>query len=130
MIAAALLYSVTSNLGKQAILHSSPVFFGVIYFLILSVAFFPVVFLAVGRRSLSAIWRRDFVAIGAFEAIMILAHVLAIVQTNVAYMIAIKRTSMLFGLAYGARWFGERQLAQRLAGMLVMLAGVALTVAG
>jgi drug/metabolite transporter (DMT)-like permease len=61
---------------------------------------------------------------------MILAHVLAIVQTNVAYMIAIKRTSMLFGLAYGARWFGERQLAQRLAGMLVMLAGVALTVAG
>jgi drug/metabolite transporter (DMT)-like permease len=130
MIAAALLYSITSNLGKQAILHSSPVFFGVIYFLILSVAFFPVVFLAVGRRSLSAIWRRDFVAIGAFEAIMILAHVLAIVQTNVAYMIAIKRTSMLFGLAYGARWFGERQLAQRLAGMLVMLAGVALTVAG
>jgi drug/metabolite transporter (DMT)-like permease len=65
-----------------------------------------------------------------FEAIMILAHVLAIVQTNVAYMIAVKRTSMLFGLAYGAWWFGERQLAQRLAGMLVMLVGVALTVAG
>jgi len=49
MIAAAFLYSITSNLGKQAILHSSPVFFGVIYFLILSVAFFPVVFSVVGR---------------------------------------------------------------------------------
>jgi drug/metabolite transporter (DMT)-like permease len=130
MLGAAFLYSLTSNLGKQVILHSSPVFFAVVYFLILSAAFFPVVLAAVGRRSLSAIWQRDFVPIGAFEALMILAHVLAIVQTNVAYMIAVKRTSMLFGLVYGARWFGERQMVQRLAGMLVMLAGVVLTVAG
>jgi len=56
-------------------------------------------------------------------------HVLAIVQTNVSYMIAVKRTSLLFGLAYGAWWFGEREMALRLAGTLVMLIGVALMVA-
>jgi drug/metabolite transporter (DMT)-like permease len=130
MIGAAFLYSITSNLGKQAILHSSPVFFGVIYFLILSAAFFPVALATVGRRSLTAIWRRDFVAIGAFEALMIIGHVLAIAQAHVAYMIAVKRTSMLFGLVYGVRWFGERPRVERLAGALVMLAGVAFMVAG
>ncbi|MEW6324704.1 MAG: DMT family transporter [Nitrospirota bacterium] len=130
MIAAAFLYSITSNLGKRAILHSSPVFFGVVYFLILSAAFLPIALAAAGSRGLRSVWRRDFAAIGAFEALMILGHVLAIVQTNVAYMIAVKRTSALFGMGYGAWWFGERQLAQRLAGAAVMLIGVALTVAG
>ena len=130
MIATAFLYSITSNLGKQAILHSSPVFFGVVYVLILTAAFFPVALAVVGPRGLRGIWRRDFVAIGAFEAVMILSHMLAIVQTNVAYMIAVKRTSTLFGLAYGKWWFGELQMTQRLAGVVVMLVGVVLTVAG
>ncbi len=130
MIAAALIYSITSSLGKLAILHSSPVFFSVLYYCILSIAFFPIVLAAAGPAGLRKIWRRDFLAIGAFDAVSILSHVLAIVQTNVAYMIAVKRTSMLFGMGYGVWWFGERYAAERLAGMLVMLVGVALTVAG
>jgi len=44
-------------------------------------------------------------------------------------MIAVKRTSLLFGLAYGSWWFGEGEMAQRLAGTVVMLIGVALMVA-
>jgi drug/metabolite transporter (DMT)-like permease len=130
MIATALIYSVTADLGKRAILHSSPLAFGLIYFAVLSVAFLPVVVLTVGWRGVAAIRRREFAPIGLWEALMIIAHVLAIVQTNVSYMIAVKRTSQLFGLAYGAWWFGERQMAQRWLGTLVMLAGVALTAAG
>jgi uncharacterized membrane protein len=82
-----------------------------------------------GWRGLGAVWRRDFAAIGLWQALMLITHVLAIVQTNVSYMIAVKRTSLLFGLAYGAWWFGEREMAERLAGTLIMLAGVALMVA-
>lgn len=130
MIAVAFLYSVTSTLGKQAILHSGPVFFAAVYFLVLALAFLPVIVIAVGWRGLSAVWRRDLMAIGAFDALSIVAHVFAIVLTHVAYMIAIKRTSMLFGLAYGTWWFGETHTASRLAGALTMLVGVALTVAG
>jgi drug/metabolite transporter (DMT)-like permease len=130
MMAAAVIYSVTSNLGKQAILHSGPIFFAAVYFLALALAFLPVVIVAIGWRGLSAVWRRDLMAIGGFDAVSTVAHVLAIVQANVAYMIAVKRTSMLFGMAYGAWWFGEPRIVQRLAGALVMLLGVVLTVAG
>jgi drug/metabolite transporter (DMT)-like permease len=130
MMATAFLYSITSDLGKQAILHSSPLLFGLIYFAVLSIAFLPVVVIATGWRGVAAIRRTEFAAIGLWEALMIVTHVFAIVGTNVSYMIAVKRTNQLFGLAYGAWWFGERQMAERLLGTLVMLAGVALTVAG
>jgi drug/metabolite transporter (DMT)-like permease len=130
MIGAALIYSITSNMGKQAILHSSPIFFAAVYFIVLSMAFAPIALAVSGWDGLRAIRRPAFVAIGGFEAVMILAHVLAIIQTNVAYMIAVKRTSMIFGLAYGAWWFGERHMVERFAGTLVMLTGVALTVIG
>jgi len=130
MIVAALIYGVTSDLGKRAILHSSPLLFGVAYLAVLSVAFLPVVVYTAGWRGVAAIRRTDFAAIGLWEAVMMVTHVLAIVGTNVSYMIAVKRTNQLFGLAYGAYWFGEREMAERLLGTLVMLLGVALTVAG
>jgi drug/metabolite transporter (DMT)-like permease len=130
MIATSLIYGVTSDLGKQAILHSSPLVFGLAYLAVLSVSFLPVVLIAVGWRGVRAIWRREFASIGLWQALMMVTHVLAIVETNVSYMIAVKRTSLLFGLAYGAWWFGEREMAQRLTGTVVMLVGVVLTVAG
>ena len=130
MMGAAAIYSVTSSLGKQAILHSSALFFGIVYFLVLSAVFLPAVLAVAGPAGLTKIWRREFVTIGLFQSIMMISHVLAIAQANVAYMIAVKRTSMLFSLFYGGWWFGERHLAQRWAGALMMLVGVALTVAG
>ena len=44
----------------------------------------------------------------------------------VAYMIAVKRTSLLFGILYGALWFGERGLARHLVAGVFMLGGIAL----
>jgi len=51
MIAVALLYSITSSLGKMAITHSSPLFFGASYFIALNIAFLPIALLK-GRGSL------------------------------------------------------------------------------
>lgn len=127
MIMVAILYSITSALGKVAILHSSPIAFGIIYGPILTVAFMPV------ARSLSQLHLSIplahwviFIAIGFFEAVKVFSHVLALSQAQVAYMIAVKRTSLLFGLAYGYFLFHETHLHQRLAGSLLMLAGLAL----
>ena len=127
MILVAFLYSITSNLGKVAILHSSPVAFGVIYYLILTVAFAPVVWWR-SRPHLPQLRTHGaiFLTIGFFEACMIVFHTLAIVQTQVAYMIAVKRTSLLFSVAYGRFFFHETDIRRRFAGSLLMVIGVAL----
>ena len=46
----------------------------------------------------------------------------------VAYMIAVKRSSLLFGIVYGALVFGEARLRQHLFAGSLMVAGVALVV--
>lgn len=127
MILVAFLYSITSNLGKVAILHSSPPAFSIIYILILTVAFAPVVFWK-SRPHLPQLRTHlfPFLAIGFFEAVMILFHTLAIIQTQVAYMIAVKRTSLLFSVVYGHLLFREPHLRRRLLAGMLMVGGVAL----
>ena len=57
-------------------------------------------------------------------------HFLALQGVEVAYMIAVKRTSLLFGILYGALVFGERQLGTRLLAGGIMLGGVLLIALG
>lgn len=126
MILIALIYSFTSSFGKVAILHSSPTAFGAVYFLLLAVVLSPMV-LWRSRSHIPQIKSHMpvFFTIGLFEAVMILFHTLAIVQTEVAYMIAVKRTSLIFSVMFGYLFFGETHFRQRLMGSLLMLAGVA-----
>jgi drug/metabolite transporter (DMT)-like permease len=51
---------------------------------------------------------------------------MAIARMEVAYMIAVKRTSLLFGILYGALLFGEKRLGLHLLAESFMVAGVAL----
>jgi drug/metabolite transporter (DMT)-like permease len=44
-------------------------------------------------------------------------------MANVAYMIAIKRLSLIIGSGYGFLLFGERNVRERMAGALIMFAG-------
>ena len=53
---------------------------------------------------------------------------LAISLTKVAYMISVKRLSLLFGVLYGHYLFREGCLRERLLGTTLMLAGVILIV--
>jgi drug/metabolite transporter (DMT)-like permease len=59
-------------------------------------------------------------------ALMVMTHFAAIAQVEAAYMIAVKRTSMLFGILYGALLFGERHLGRHLLAGALMIGGVAL----
>ena len=56
--------------------------------------------------------------------LMVLTHFLAIQHVEVAYMIAVKRTSLLFGMLYGAWLFREGGLGKNLVAGVIMLAGV------
>jgi hypothetical protein len=55
---------------------------------------------------------------------------MALQQVEVAYMIAVKRTSLLFGILYGALLFREPGLRTRLPAGVLMLIGVATILTG
>ena len=129
MLLAAFIYSVTSVLGKGALAYSDPLSFGPLYFAVLGAACLGY-FLLVDRPAVIRLIRRPGhpLAVGALMAAMVLSHFAAIAQVQVAYMIAVKRTSLLFGIGYGALLFRERELPRHLAAGAVMLAGVVLIV--
>jgi drug/metabolite transporter (DMT)-like permease len=61
-------------------------------------------------------------------AAMVVTHFYAIAHIEVAYMVAVKRTSLLFGMLYGAWLFGETGLQKNLVAGMFMVLGVLLIV--
>ncbi len=130
MLAVAALYSVTSVLGKGALAYAPPLFFGPFYFVLLGLVTASMALVA--RPQILAVAMRRLTAhiiVGIAMAAMVLTHYLALDQVQVAYMIAVKRTSLLFGIMYGALLFGERQLPQHLAAGALLVLGVFLIAA-
>lgn len=125
MLVTAALYAVTATVGKLALLHSSAEWFAGFYYTAIAIAFFPVAAVR-ARRSPQAFFRRPgpFLAIGALMAVMMVCHNLAIARAPVAYMISVKRLSLVFAVLYGGLWFRELNLRDRLLGVTVMCAGV------
>ncbi|TVQ92433.1 MAG: EamA family transporter [Chromatiaceae bacterium] len=135
MLAVAVLYAGTAVTGKAAMAYLGPRQFGAFYFAVIG-ALVAVLFALplAGRRSASLrrLWRRPLAVllVAALNAVMVLTHFLAIQLVEVAYMIAVKRTSLVFGILYGVLLFGEHGLRTRLPAGLLMLAGVALILLG
>jgi drug/metabolite transporter (DMT)-like permease len=127
MLGVAAIFSVTSSLGKIGVQHSSPVTFGFFYALLTTAAFTVLVLVREGKGALGAGRpRRWLLAVGAASGVMILLHFTAIELTKVAYMISVKRTSLVFSVLLGVIFFGEHGAPQRLLGAVVMLGGIVL----
>jgi drug/metabolite transporter (DMT)-like permease len=125
MLGVALLYSLTSAMGKRAMQYMAPERFGAFYFVLLGFA--VLLFFALPRpRTIIRIWRRPLgvLAVSLFSAAMVYTHFLALQLVEVAYMIAVKRTSLLFGILFGALFFNERGLGMHLVAGGLMLGGV------
>ena len=129
MLAVAAIYSLTSVTSKGALLHVTPEFFGPLYFVLLGSAS-VVIFASRDVSSWRALSRHPVahLGIGLFMAAMVVTHFYAIAHIEVAYMVAVKRTSLLFGLLYGAWLFGETGLQKNLLAGLLMVLGVFLIV--
>ena len=65
-----------------------------------------------------------FLMIGAALAATSLTQNFAMQLTQVSYMIAVKRTSLLFSIGFGYFMFRERNISVRFLGGVVMLAGL------
>lgn len=129
MLAVAAIYSLTSVTSKAAMLQVTPGFFGPFYFAILGIAS-ALLFASRDVSSWRALGRHPVahLGVGLFMAAMVVAHFYAIAHIEVAYMVAVKRTSLLFGLLYGAWLFGESGLRKNLLAGLLMVLGVYLIV--
>ncbi len=128
MLGVAFIYSITSSLGKVAINHSGPLFFGAVFFTMLAVLYTPFALRGLLRRGVSARLLRAMVPAGFLHAVMVATHVVAMSMTQVAYMISVKRTSMLFSVLYGWLLFREGNVRERMTGAVLMFVGFVLVV--
>jgi len=129
MLVVAFIYSFLAVLGKKAIQHSSPLFFGFFYLAALDITiliFFPF---------LEKIKWRDILkvpvkglSVGLMLFLHALFHCLAISMIEAVYMIAVKRMSILFSVFYGWILFKEADIGARMLGALLMFAGVVLII--
>jgi len=125
MLVVAFIYSFLAVLGKKAIQHSSPLFFGFFFLAALDITtliFFPF---------LEKIRWRDILkvpvkglSVGLMLFLHALFHCLAINMIEAVYMIAVKRMSILFSVVYGWILFKESDISARMLGALFMFAGV------
>jgi len=127
MLGVALLYSCTAALFKKAVLHADPLFFGVFYPLLLSGAMlsgYPLARTA-GGLAFKSIWGWGLL-LGFFVALSIFSVAQGLTLAPAAYMIAVKRTSLLFSVLVGGWWLQERPFLPRLLGAGLMFGGVIL----
>lgn len=125
MLLVSFIYSITSVLGKIGVIHTNPYFFGSTYFIGLAFLMTAIMPFSSGS-SIKNLRGSPFkgIIIGGIYAIMVFSHMLAISQVEAAYMVSVKRVSLLFGILYGAWWFREERIAERLVGAVIMLFGV------
>ena len=127
MIIVAGIFSITANLGKMAISETNPFFFSIFYCIVMTVIVlpFPMFF---SKRPLKKLregfW--IFIGIGIAMALMVLFHMMAIVRIQVAYMISIKRTSLIYTVLLGCLLLHEKNFGERFIGSTVMFFGVLL----
>lgn len=131
MICVALFYSITSSYGKLAIEHSSPLFFAITYFIALTIFFAPIA-LWMGRNELKGFVAdkqfNNLILPGIFYAVMAASHMLAMKLTKVAYMISVKRLSLIIGIIYGYILFREENIKERFLGAILMFIGFVMVV--
>ena len=125
MLGVALIFSLTAVMGKRAMAHTTPEAFGAFYFVLIG-AVTALLFSLREPHILVRILRRPApaVTVGALTAVMVSTHFIALSMVQAAYMISVKRTSLLFGILYGAWLFHERGLGMHLVAGALMVAGV------
>lgn len=125
MVIVAFVFSIGACVGKIAVQHSDPLFFSVVYSFLLTFIFYLVISFRT-KNLYSKVFSRPilFLLIGGLIAMMIITHLSAVNLVEVAYMVSVKRLSILFGVIYGVILFKETNIKERLLGATVMVSGI------
>jgi drug/metabolite transporter (DMT)-like permease len=127
MLLVAAIYSLSAALYKSAILHSAPTFFGTLYPLIftgLMVTGYP--FNRVPLRPALKGRLGWGLILGFGFALSSLTLAWGMELAPAAYLVAVKRLSLLLSVILGGLWLKERPFLPRLIGAGLMCAGVGL----
>ena len=125
MLIAAAIYSLTSVIGKRAMSDLPPEIFGSYYYIIVGMTLLLAVLITQPKRlQLITKQPKRNMVVGGLMAIMAITHFLAIAQVEVAYMIAVKRTSLIFGMLLGAWMFKDMITRQHMLAGILMITGV------
>lgn len=128
MLLVAVIWALTSTFGKSGINIYGAMQFGLILHSLITLVFVlaGMVRLINGSTSLKLETRTiAFFGIGAVAmAFQMMTHFIALSMAPVAYMISVKRISMVISVIFGWRFFGEQNIGWRLAGAVIMLVGV------
>lgn len=126
MLLIAFIWSITSNIQKIEVKNSNPILAAfaegcIILFLLTIILLFK-------KISLKRIAQNSFVLapIGIASGFSIVFQMIAISMTIVPNALTIKRTSTLFGIAWGKIFFKEKNIQERFIGTAIMLLGVVL----
>lgn len=129
MLMVAIIYSFTSVGGKAAMSHVGTLNFAAFYIPLVGISALLLV-VAVQAKSVLVLVHKPawHLFIGILFTIMLVTHFLALSKIEAAYMVAVKRSSMIFGILYGAWMFHEKSLLKNSVSAILMIAGVALIV--
>ena len=124
MLIVSFLFSICAPLGKQAIIHSSPMFFSVIFFTIYNIIF-SLLLLLFGKIDIKKIFAKPYHGLltGTLLYTHIISHGFAVSMIKAAYMISIKRFSIIFSIIYGRLLFKEKAIFIRFIGTFIMVSG-------
>ncbi len=127
MLITAFLWSITANFDKIGVQNSSPLFWSIAITGFSALVLFPLMLHKSQRETRQILIRSKALApIGFFGALTAIFQMTAISLTLVAYVIAIKRTSAVMSVVWGYLIFKEKGVKERLAGAVIMVAGVML----
>jgi drug/metabolite transporter (DMT)-like permease len=127
MLMVAAIYSLTAALYKAAILHSGAVFFGAMYPLaVTGLLGFAYPWNRVRLRPSLTSHRGWWVVLGFCAVLSYLCLAGGMELAPAAYLVAVKRLSLLMSVLLGGLWLQERPFLPRIVGAGLMCAGVGL----
>jgi drug/metabolite transporter (DMT)-like permease len=124
MLFVAFLYSISSNFDKMVVLNSDPVFGSSMVFLLLGISFLLISIAT--KREIAKVYKKNlhkFIVVGLIIAFVVIPVNIALSMQIVPYVISLKRLNILFSVLYGGLLFKEKDVAKRLFGAFLMVAG-------
>ncbi|MBF0624410.1 MAG: EamA family transporter [Magnetococcales bacterium] len=127
MLGVAAIWGVTANLDKIAVVNSSPLHYAFALFALMALFMAPpALYMARGHLRQVPANLGLLLLLGGLNAFAILCQMVAVQQTLVVYVIAVKRTGGVLGVVWGWLFLKEPDIVNRLLGAAIMAAGVAL----
>ncbi len=124
MLLVALIWSLTSIIGKIMVQYSSPLVYAFMSNLFPGLILLPVVLFKSKRvRQVAVNWKL-LIPLGLFGAMISLTQLFAYTLTLVSYVISLKRTSIVMSVVGGHLFFKEKRFSERLIGSVLMVLGV------